>query len=182
VLAEELSPGRERFPRALFGESDWSTAHQAGGRSIPGAAALDGVPSWLAIFDNSRSAALTNMLIDGRGRQPARPGPDPASFINPRSETGPVVYTYAYTMVEGKTPEQMPGVLAGTFAKVVDGCRSVSADTVRARLLRADAGRRVRRQAGSSRAVVHGLDLTLALGREDHRLAGRDRRDGSHPR
>ena len=50
---------------------------------------------------------LTNMLIDGReDSQPAR---DRTSFfINPRSETGPVVYTYAYTMVEGKTPEQMP--------------------------------------------------------------------------
>ena len=44
------------------------------------------------------SIGLTRMLIDGRGDlQPAR---DRTSFfINPRSETGPVVYQYAYTMV-----------------------------------------------------------------------------------
>src|SRR5215469_18943683 len=67
---------------------------------------------------------LTRMLIAGRdASQPAR---DRTSFfINPRSETGPVVYDYAYTMVQGKTPEQMPDVLAGTFTKVVEGCRSV---------------------------------------------------------
>jgi hypothetical protein len=35
-------------------------------------------------------------------------------FIFPRSEVAPVVYDYAYTMVEGKTPEQMPDVLAAT--------------------------------------------------------------------
>ncbi|HEY1319898.1 MAG TPA: hypothetical protein VGF32_06605, partial [Streptosporangiaceae bacterium] len=41
------------------------------------------------------SIGLTRMLIDGRGElQPAR---DRTSFfINPRSETGPVVYGYAY--------------------------------------------------------------------------------------
>src|SRR6516162_3236124 len=42
---------------------------------------------------------LTRMLIAGReASQPAR---DRASFfINPRSETAPVVYDYAYTMVQ----------------------------------------------------------------------------------
>jgi hypothetical protein len=32
--------------------------------------------------------------------------------IFPRSEVAPVIYDYAYTMVEGKTPTQMPDVLA----------------------------------------------------------------------
>ena len=75
------------------------------------------------------SIGLTRMLIDGRGDlQPAR---DRTSFfINPRSETGPVVYGYAYTMVEGKTPADMPGVLAETFGKTVEECRAVPADTV----------------------------------------------------
>jgi hypothetical protein len=56
---------------------------------------------------------LTRMLI--AGQEEAQPARDRTSFfINPRSETGPVVYSYAYTMVEGKTPADMPGVLAET--------------------------------------------------------------------
>ena len=49
------------------------------------------------------SIGLTRMLIAGAdASQPAR---DRTSFfINPRSETAPVVYRYAYQMVEGKTP------------------------------------------------------------------------------
>jgi len=110
------------------------------------------------------SIGLTRMLIDGRDDlQPAR---DRTSFfINPRSETGPVVYGYAYTMVEGKTPADMPGVLAETFGKTIEECRAVPADTVGPGYfapMRADefvASRVVE-------AVVHGLDLTLALGRD----------------
>ena len=49
---------------------------------------------------------LTRMLI--AGQEDAQPARDRTSFfINPRSETGPVVYSYAYTMVEGKTPAEM---------------------------------------------------------------------------
>ena len=110
------------------------------------------------------SIGLTSMLLEGRGDlQPAR---DRTSFfINPRSETGPVVYGYAYTMVEGKTPADMPGVLAETFGKTIEECRAVPADTVGPGYfapMRADefvASRVVE-------AVVHGLDLTLALGRD----------------
>ena len=67
---------------------------------------------------------LTRMLIDGRdASQPAR---DRTSFfINPRSETAPVVYGYAYTMVKGKTPADMPGVLHETFSKTVAEARAV---------------------------------------------------------
>jgi len=62
--------------------------------------------------------------------QPAR---DRTSFfISPRSETGPVVYAYAYTMVEGKTPADMPGVLAETFTKTIAGARAVPARLVAA--------------------------------------------------
>jgi len=75
------------------------------------------------------SIGLTRMLIDGRGDLP--PARDRTSFfINPRSETGPVVYQYAYTMVQGKTPAGMPGVLAETFGKTIEECRAVPADTV----------------------------------------------------
>src|SRR6478735_929210 len=75
------------------------------------------------------SIGLTAMLLEGRGDlQPAR---DRTSFfINPRSETGPVVYQYAYTMVEGKTPADMPDVLAETFSRAIEGCRAAPAGTV----------------------------------------------------
>jgi hypothetical protein len=104
------------------------------------------------------------MLLEGRGDlQPAR---DRASFfINPRSETGPVVYQYAYTMVQGKTPADMPGILAETFGQAIEGCRAVPADTTGPGYF---APMRVDEFAASRvvEAVVHGLDLTLALGRD----------------
>ena len=36
----------------------------------------------------------------------------------------PTVYDYAYTMVEGKTPEQMPDVLHETFGRTVEESRT----------------------------------------------------------
>ena len=107
---------------------------------------------------------LTRMLIAGaEASQPAR---DRTSFfINPRSETGPVVYDYAYTMVQGKTPADMPDVLQETFSKTVAEARAVPAGTVGPGYfapMRADefvASRIVE-------AVVHGIDLTQALGRD----------------
>ncbi len=107
---------------------------------------------------------LTRMLIAGaEASQPAR---DRTSFfINPRSETGPVVYDYAYTMVQGKTPADMPDVLRETFSKTVAEARAVPAGTVGPGYfapMRADefvASRIVE-------AVVHGIDLTQALGRD----------------
>ena len=158
TLADEL----ERVERVFRGLSgpDWA----APTRLVP----VDpDLPHWTVLelaghFDISMG--LTRMLIDGRDdSQPAR---DRTSFfINPRSETGPVVYQYAYAMVEGKTPAQMPDVLAETFRQVIDGARAVPADMVGPGYfapMRADefvASRIVE-------AVVHGLDLTIALGRE----------------
>ena len=110
------------------------------------------------------SIGLTRMLIDGRGDLP--PARDRTSFfINPRSETGPVVYEYAYTMVEGKTPADMPGVLAETFGKTIEECRAVPGDTVGPGYF---APMRVDEFVPSRvvEAVVHGLDLTLALSRD----------------
>jgi hypothetical protein len=110
------------------------------------------------------SIGLTVMLM--AEPQTGQVGRDRVSFfIFPRSEVAPVVYDYAYTMVEGKTPAQMPDVLAATFAKTVEGARSTAPDTVGPgyyALMRLDefvASRVVE-------AVVHGLDLTDALGRE----------------
>jgi hypothetical protein len=107
---------------------------------------------------------LTRMLIAGaEASQPAR---DRTSFfINPRSETGPVVYDYAYTMVQGKTPADMPGVLQETFSKTVAEARAVPADTVGPGYF---APMRVDEFVASRivEAVVHGIDLTQALGRD----------------
>ena len=108
------------------------------------------------------AVGLTRMLI--AGQQDAQPARDRTSFfINPRSETGPVVYAYGYTMVEGKTPADMPGVLAETFAKTISEARAVPASLVGPGYfapMRADefvASRIVE-------AVVHGIDLAQALG------------------
>ena len=110
------------------------------------------------------SIGLTVMLM--AEPQAGQVGRDRVSFfIFPRSEVAPVVYDYAYTMVEGKTPAQMPDTLAATFAKTVEGARSLAPDTIGPgyyALMRLDefvASRVVE-------ALVHGLDLTDALGRD----------------
>ena len=124
-----------------------------------------GLPKW-TVFELAGhfdiAIGLTRMLL--AGEQDAQPARDRTSFfINPRSETGPVVYAYAYTMVEGKTPADMPGVLAETFTKTVSEARAVPASLVGPGYfapMRADefvASRIVE-------AVVHGIDLAQALG------------------
>lgn len=109
------------------------------------------------------SIGLTRMLV--ADPQPGgQPGRDRASFfIFPRSEVAPVVYDYAYKMVEGKSPADMPDVLHETFSKTIAEARATPADTVGPgyyALMRLD-------EFVTSRvveAVVHGQDLTDALG------------------
>ena len=110
------------------------------------------------------SIGLTLMLM--AEPQSGQVGRDRTSFfIFPRSEVAPVVYDYAYKMVEGKTPQQMPDVLHETFTKTIQGARTMAPDTVGPgyyALMRLD-------EFVPSRiveAVVHGLDLTEAIGRE----------------
>ena len=110
------------------------------------------------------SIGLTLMLM--AEAQSGQVGRDRTSFfIFPRSEVAPVVYDYAYKMVEGKTPQQMPDVLHETFTKTIQGARTMAPDTVGPgyyALMRLD-------EFVPSRiveAVVHGLDLTEAIGRE----------------
>jgi Mycothiol maleylpyruvate isomerase N-terminal domain len=158
TLAEELTRVEQAF-RGLSPD-EW--------RAVTHLVPVDeSLPRW-TVFELAGhfdiSMGLTRMLIDGRGdSQPAR---DRTSFfINPRSETGPVVYEYAYTMVEGKTPADMPGVLHETFSKVVQEARAVAADTVGPGYF---APMRVDEFVASRvvEAVVHGIDLTQALGRD----------------
>jgi hypothetical protein len=103
---------------------------------------------------------LVSSLEDGQ------PGRDRTSFfIFPRSEVAPVVYDYAYTMVEGKTPADMPGVLQHTFSKTIEESRATPPESI-------GSGYYALMKLGEfvpSRiveAVVHGLDLTNALGRD----------------
>jgi hypothetical protein len=110
------------------------------------------------------SIGLTLMLM--AEPQSGQVGRDRTSFfIFPRSEVAPVVYDYAYKMVEGKAPQQMPDVLHETFTKTIEGARAMAPDTVGPgyyALMRLD-------EFVPSRiveAVVHGIDLTDAIGRE----------------
>lgn len=158
VLADELNRVEQVFRRLT--PDEWAKPT----RLVPVDASL---PHW-TVFELAGhfdiAIGLTRMLIEGRGD--SHPARDRTSFfINPRAETGPVVYEYAYTMVQGKTPDQMPAVLAETFAKTIEECRSVPADAVGPGYF---APMRVDEFAASRivEAVVHGIDLTIALGRE----------------
>ena len=109
------------------------------------------------------SIGLTSMLI--ADQQDGQPGRDHVSFfIFPRSEVAPGVYEYAYAMVEGQQPSDMPGVLRQVFTDAVDGSRALPPETVGSgyyALMRLD-------EFATSRiveAVVHGIDLTDATGR-----------------
>jgi hypothetical protein len=108
------------------------------------------------------SIGLTRMLMTSQ--EPGQVGRDRVSFfIFPRSEVAPVVYDYAYTMVAGKTPGQMADVLQETFRKTIEESGATSPDVV-------GSGYYALMRLGEfvpSRvveAVVHGLDLTDALG------------------
>jgi len=107
------------------------------------------------------SIGLTRMLV--AEPQEGQTGRDRVSFfIFPRSEVAPVVYEYAFKMVEGKQPADMPGVLHETFSKTVQESRANPPSLIGPgyyALMRLDefvASRVVE-------AVIHGLDLTDAL-------------------
>lgn len=158
TLAEELDNIEAVF-RGLS-DTEWSARTQL----VPVDPTL---PHW-TVFELAGhfdvSIGLTRALISGRSDD--QPGRDRTSFfINPRSETAPVVYEYAYTMVDGRTPDKMADVLHETFSRSVNEARAMGADTVGPgyfapmRLDEFVASRIVE-------AVVHGLDLTRALGRD----------------
>jgi Mycothiol maleylpyruvate isomerase N-terminal domain len=110
------------------------------------------------------SIGLTRMLISSQ--EDGQVGRDRVSFfIFPRSEVAPVVYNYAYTMVEGKQPAEMADVLQETFSRTIEESRATPPEAV-------GSGYYALMQLGEfvpSRiveAVVHGLDLTDALGQD----------------
>ena len=126
-----------------------------------------GQPHW-TVFELAGhfdiSIGLTRMLIADPSN--GQPGRDRVSFfIFPRSEVAPGVYDYAYTMVEGKEPGDMPSVLRETFTKTIEEARANPPTLI-------GSGYYALMELGEfvpSRiveAVVHGFDLTDALGRE----------------
>jgi hypothetical protein len=110
------------------------------------------------------SIGLTRMLV--ADPQAGQVGRDRVSFfIAPRSEVAPVVYDYAYKMVEGKAPRDMPGVLEETFTKTIAEARANPPSLVGpAYFALMELGEFVPSRVVE--AVVHGLDLTDPLGRE----------------
>ena len=156
ILADEL----ERVEQAFRGLSpdDWRVPTKL----VPVDPSL---PHW-TVFELAGhfdiSIGLTRMLI--ADLQQGQVGRDRVSFfIFHRTEVAPVVYDYAYTMVAGKTPAQMPDVLHETFAKTVEESSATPPEAV-------GPGYYALMRLGEfvpSRvveAVVHGLDLTDALG------------------
>jgi hypothetical protein len=162
-----LETGQVKVERAFRGlaDSGWSrpTLLQPPGGSLP---------PW-TIFELAGhvdiAIGVTRMLI--ASQQDGQVGRDRVSFfIFPRAQVAPVFYDYAYTMVEGKSPGQMADVLASTFARTIAEARAASPDVVRR--FEFDDGDETLMRLGEfvpSRmveAVVHGLDLTDALGQD----------------
>jgi hypothetical protein len=158
VLEEELLKLLGVFDE--LGDADW----EAPTRLEP----LDATLKHWTVFELAGhfdiSIGLTRMLIADPSE--GQPGRDRVSFfIFPRSEVAPVVYDYAYTMVQGKTPADMPATLRETFTKTIEESRANPPELV-------GSGYYALMELGEfvpSRvveAVVHGFDLTDALGRD----------------
>jgi len=96
--------------------------------------------------------------------QDGQPGRDRVSFfIADRSQVAPVVYDYAKGLAAGLTPDGLSAKLGETFTATVAGARAQPADVVGSgyfALMRLDEWVPSR----TVEAVVHGLDLTDALG------------------
>ncbi len=129
-----------------------------------------GKPRWTLLELAGRldiSIGITGMLLED-----PRPGPpeldEVSFFIFPSRDVATEFYDYAFTMVEGKTPAEMPRTLSETFSRSLQEARATSPETVGSfpgfepyPSIRLD-------DWMSSRiveAVVHGMDLTDALDR-----------------
>ena len=105
--------------------------------------------------------------------QAGQPGRDRVSFfIADRSQVAPVVYDYAKGLAGQHSPESLSDKLGETFRATVAGARDHAADTVGSgyfALMRLDEWIPSRTVEG----VVHGLDLTDAVGAPAISTAGR---------
>ena len=109
------------------------------------------------------SIGLTLALL--ANRQSGQIGRDRVSFfIADRSQVAPAVYQYAIDKARGHTPATMLEQIRETFRQTLDGARSTPPETVGSgyfALMRLDDFVASRIVEG----VVHGMDLTDALGR-----------------
>ena len=115
------------------------------------------------------SIGITRMLISGADSEATEGERDAVDFfIFPSADVPSEFYEYAYTMVEGRSPADMSGVLRTTFSETIDEARRTPGSTIGPfpgfepyPLIRLD-------EFISTRiveAVVHGIDLTDALRR-----------------
>jgi uncharacterized protein (TIGR03083 family) len=108
------------------------------------------------------SIGLTLGLLDSI--QAGQPGRDRVSFfIADRSQVAPAVYDYAKALAGQHTPATLTDKLGQTFRATVAGARGHAADTIGSgyfALMRLDEWIPSR----TVEAVVHGLDLTDAVG------------------
>lgn len=131
-----------------------------------------GKPPW-TVFELAGhldiSIGITGMLIaEAVSGEPEAQCDAVDFFVFPSTDVSSEFYEYAYTMVEGSSPEALPERLRTTFARTIEEARNNAPSTVGAfpgfepyPLIRLD-------EFISSRiveAVVHGIDLTDALDR-----------------
>jgi len=124
-----------------------------------------GAPPWTIkelVAHIDISIGLTLGFLDSI--QDGQPGRDRVSFfIADRSQVAPVVYDYAKGLAAGLTPDALSDKLGDTFKASVAGARAQPAEVVGSgyfALMRLDEWVPSR----TVEAVVHGLDLTDALG------------------
>jgi uncharacterized protein (TIGR03083 family) len=134
-----------------------------------------GAPPWTVkelVAHIDISIGLTLGFLDSI--QAGQPGRDRVSFfIADRSQVAPVVYDYAKGLASQHTPESLTDKLGETFRSSVAGARQHPADTIGSgyfALMRLDEWIPSR----TVEAVVHGLDLTDALGATSIAGAGVD--------
>jgi uncharacterized protein (TIGR03083 family) len=166
TLATELD-SVERFVRGLSPD-DWNQSTLLEPFDA-------GAPPWTVkelVAHIDISIGLTLGFLDSI--QAGQPGRDRVSFfIADRSQVAPVVYDYAKGLAAQHTPESLTDKLGETFRSSVAGARQHPADTIGSgyfALMRLDEWIPSR----TVEAVVHGLDLTDALGATSIAGAGVD--------
>jgi uncharacterized protein (TIGR03083 family) len=125
-----------------------------------------GVPPWRVadlVAHIDISIGLTLGLLDTI--QEGQPGRDRVSFfIADRSQVAPVVYDYAVKHAAGQTRESLVQQTLSTFARSLDGVRAQDRSVIGSgffALMTLDEWVPTR----TVEAVVHGIDVTDALGR-----------------
>jgi len=158
TLSEELYSLEQIF--SGLSSEEWATST----RLIP---VDEGLPHWTILELAGHLEFAMNMvdtLIDGKSDE--EPKLDPAGFfLAPRSEVAPIAYQHAYKTVGDRDSNQIRESISATFSETLKRVESASPDLVGPAFfgpMRLDDFLMTR----VVETVVHGLDLTQALGRE----------------